>query len=251
MSWFEIDGHRINYEESGQGQPLLLLPGWGGILDELDDLRQELAHHFRVIAADLPGSGRSLPQPRTFTASYYRDDAILFLRMLDELEALPAHLVGFSDGGEYALIMGAERPGAVRSIAVWGAAGTIPDEPEVANAMFRLLDEPAPGLEEFAAYMSATYGENARPMLQSWAEALKVLIATGGDLSRSAAGNISCPVLLIAAAQDMFAPVATVAELATAIPNAELVTFDGRHALHREHPDRLIATVTDWLTRHS
>ena len=70
--------------------------------------------------------------------------------MLDELGALPAHLVGFSDGGDYALIMGAQKPVAALSIVTWGAGGALPDAPEMADAMFHLVDEPARGLEEFA-----------------------------------------------------------------------------------------------------
>jgi pimeloyl-ACP methyl ester carboxylesterase len=44
--------------------------------------------------------GRSGPQPRTYTPSYYEDAAAVFLAMLEALDASPAHLVGFSDGGD-------------------------------------------------------------------------------------------------------------------------------------------------------
>jgi valacyclovir hydrolase len=123
MAWFDHGDMRTYFEESGSGDPLLMLPGWGGTIDELAPLREALAPAFRVIAADVPGSGRSGPQPRTYTASYYRDDARAFLAMLDAIEASPACLVGFSDGGEYALLMATQRPDSVRSIVTWGAAG--------------------------------------------------------------------------------------------------------------------------------
>ena len=79
MPFFEHNGLRINYEESGQGAPLLIMPGWGGTIEELMPLRQALAANYRVIAADLPGCGKSEPQPREYTPSYYQDDARLFL----------------------------------------------------------------------------------------------------------------------------------------------------------------------------
>jgi len=251
MAWFDVDGCRIHYEESGEGPSLLLLPGWGGTIDEFGQLRAALSARFHVIAADLPGSGKSLPQPRAYTAAYCHEDAGRFLRMLDHLDALPAHLVGFSDGGEYALIMGAQQPEAASSIVTWGAAGVAPNAPEIADAMFDLVDDPAPGLEAFAAYMTAAYGDNARPMLQSWAQALKELMASGGDLSLSIAGHISCPVLLITAEHDVFAPPSAVAHLASVIPQADTVVTDGRHALHTERPDWLVDTVVGWLDRHA
>src|SRR5215218_10000008 len=100
MAWFDLGEARVYYEESGSGEPLLLLPGWGGTIDELAQLRETLSANFRVIAADLPGSGKSGPQPRTYTPTYYQDDAPVFLALLDGIGASPAHLVGFSDGGE-------------------------------------------------------------------------------------------------------------------------------------------------------
>ena len=46
----------------------MLLPGWGGSITKFNQLRRELGHGFRVIAVDLPGSGRSQPQPRQYQA---------------------------------------------------------------------------------------------------------------------------------------------------------------------------------------
>src|SRR5689334_16208763 len=105
MSLFNYADADVYYEASGAGDPVLLLPGWGGSIAELAPLREALAPKFRVIAADLPGSGKSGPQPRTFSPGYHEADARTFLALLDEIGASPAHLVGFSDGGEYALLM--------------------------------------------------------------------------------------------------------------------------------------------------
>src|SRR5215213_7721274 len=133
MAWFEHGDTRINYEEAGTGVPVLLLPGWGGTIDEFALLRAALATTFRVIAADLPGSGKSGPQPRTYTPSYYQDDAPIFLALLEALDTSPAHVAGFSDGGEYALLMAALRPAAVRSVVTWGAAGSMGTNLQIAD----------------------------------------------------------------------------------------------------------------------
>jgi valacyclovir hydrolase len=192
MAWFEHGEVRIYFEESGSGDPLLLLPGWGGTIDELAPLREALAPTFRVIAADVPGSGKSGPQPRTYTPSYYRDDALGFLAMLDAIGASPAHLIGFSDGGEYELLMAAHRPEAVRSVVTWGSAGALPQAPELTEAFSALIDDPLPPLADFSAYMKATYGEsNARVMAQSLAASLRAIMDAGGDISRSRAASIA------------------------------------------------------------
>src|SRR5580698_2336759 len=105
MPWHGRDGRRLYYEDTGRGDPVVLMPGWGGTIIELNPLRAALSSGFRVIAVDLPGSGRSEPQPRTYDADYYHDDALTILGLLDGLGVAAAHLVGFSDGGEEAVLI--------------------------------------------------------------------------------------------------------------------------------------------------
>ena len=252
MAWFDHGDMRVYFEESGRGDPLLLLPGWGGSIDELAPLREALAPTLRVIAADVPGSGKSGPQPRTYTASYYHDDARLLLALLDAIAATPAHLVGFSDGGEYALLMSVLRPDAVRSVVAWGSAGSLPDAPELTEAFASLVDDPIPPLAEFSAYMKAAYGESgARVMAQSEAAAMRAIMEAGGDISRSHAASIICPALLITGEDDFLATPALVSDMARAISLGEFVEAKGAgHAVHHDRPAWLSETVVGWLSNH-
>ncbi len=252
MAWFDHSRGRIYYEESGAGDPVLLLPGWGGSIEEFGPLREALTRSFRVIAADLPGSGKSGPQPREYTPTYFNDDANVCIAMLEALGASPAHLVGFSDGGEYALLMAVLQPAIARSIVTWGAGGRLPDAPELTDAMYNLIDSPIPPMQEFSQYMKSTYGEaNSRVMTQSFAKSLRAIMGAGGDISRSRAGNISCPALLITGEHDMFAPPPLVSETVGAIPAGKFLEVkDASHPLHHERSDWLVATVTDWLGKH-
>jgi pimeloyl-ACP methyl ester carboxylesterase len=249
MSWFEREGTRIYFEEHGDGTPLLFLPGWSESIDEFVDIRLRLAASFRVIAADLPGSGQSGPQPRQYTTTYYRDDASTFLTFLRELKATPAHVAGFSDGGEVALVMAIEDPAAVRSLAVWGAAGALVTPPRLIDAFQDVIDEPIEPLRELSEHLKHAYGEaNARVMSQSVASAWRRLAESGGDISRSGAASITCPVLLIAGEHDAFAPPGVVAKLAATLQGADFVELkDAGHVLHREHGPWLADTILGWL----
>ena len=252
MTWFDHGEARVYYEESGAGDPVLLLPGWGGTIDEFAQLREALSPRFRVIAADVPGSGKSGPQPRTYTPSYYRDDATVFLAMLDEIGASPAHLVGFSDGGEYELLMAALQPNAIRSVVAWGSAGALPNAPALTEAFSSLVDEPIPPLADFSAYMKAAYGEaNARVMAQTLASSLRAIMDAGGDISRSRAATISGPVLLITGEHDFLATPALVSTMAQAIPNGQFLEAKGAgHGVHHDQPEWLTETVVGWLSEH-
>lgn len=251
MAWYHHGEARVYYEESGSGDPLLLLPGWGGSIDELTPLRDALAPNFRVIAADLPGSGRSGPQPRTYTPAYLNDDALTLFAMLDELGASPAHLVGFSDGGEYGLLMAALKPDAIRSLVTWGSAGSLGNNVEMADAMYTLIDNPIPPMAAFSARMKDAYGEeNARVMTQSFGKTLRSVIEAGGDISRSLAPRIACPALLITGENDFLATPALVSDMANAIPGAEYVEAKGAtHPIHHEQPAWLVETIVTWLAK--
>src|SRR5262245_27240220 len=105
MSWFEHSSTQIYFEERGEGDPVLVLPGFTEGIDDLEGVIAPLAERYRVIAADLPGSGQSKPIPRSYTPEFYQEDATRMAALLAHLDVVPAHLVGFSDGGEVMLLM--------------------------------------------------------------------------------------------------------------------------------------------------
>ena len=60
----EADGFRIRYLEGGEGDPLVMLHGGGGLDTEFDESHEMLARGFRVIALEMPGWGET-PNDRT------------------------------------------------------------------------------------------------------------------------------------------------------------------------------------------
>jgi valacyclovir hydrolase len=254
MAWFEHGTSRIFYEEQGSGIPVLVLPGFSQGNEEFSHLREALVGAgYRIIAADLPGSGRSEPQPRTYTATYYEEDARSFAALLDHLATEPAHLVGFSDGAEVSLLMATLIPEGVRSVVVWGAAGVINDpDGRMRDAMYNIIDHPIPPLKPLHDFLVATYGEaSARVMTQSHVDALSDIIKGGGELSRSKADRITCPVLLISGEHDMFAAPELAAKLAARIPTAETLVVEGaEHNVYGERPEWLTQTIIDWVEKH-
>jgi len=254
MAWFEHNTSRIYYEEQGSGTPVLVLPGFAGSIEEFAALREALvAAGYRVIAADLPGSGRSEPQPRAYTATFFEDDARSFAALLQHQATGPAHLMGFSDGGDISLLMAALMPGVARSVVTWGAVGVLNDPSgQLREAMYNVVDRPIPPLQQFRDYLVATYGEaNARAMTQSVVGALSDIIKEGGELSLSKAGNITCPVLLIAGEHDMFAPPALASELAARIRTAEVLEAEGaEHNVYMDRPECLTQKILDWVGKH-
>src|SRR6267378_1026379 len=116
----DIGGHRTWFADSGgSGEPVLLLHG--GLSDSdllLDPLEPALADRFRVVAFDRRGHGRSADTD----APFFNDaTATETIAVIDKLIVGPAHLVGWSDGGNVALFVALRRPDLVRSLVLIGS----------------------------------------------------------------------------------------------------------------------------------
>jgi pimeloyl-ACP methyl ester carboxylesterase len=222
--------------------------------EEMQPLIAALSEHYRVIAADLPGSGRSLPQPRAFTPDFYHEDARHMAALLSHLNTGPAHVAGFSDGGEVALFMAIDMPELVRTLIVWGAAATLDIEglPVLLDSIGNVIDNPSEEQQGWSNYLKECYGEeNARATLRSWGAASRAIVEAGGDISLPRLGEISCPTLVLAGERDPFCPPHALSRLASSIPDAEWAELPGHgHTIHDDRPEWFSRTLLQWLARH-
>ena len=115
------NGIDIYYVEAGQGKPLILLdnamvstnPVWTAMPVAYASFLGTLAEHFRVIAPDTRGSGKSVHPGGPIPSALLADDVAALMEAL----ALDRPLIcGFSDGGETATLVGIRHPGSVRAI---------------------------------------------------------------------------------------------------------------------------------------
>jgi pimeloyl-ACP methyl ester carboxylesterase len=114
----EILNTKIYYEEYGQGMPLLLLSG-GGMTRSIKDFEKcipELSTHFRIIAPDTPGQGRS-ELPDTITYEVLTE---FISRLIDSLKLDSAYVMGWSDGGITGILLAAKRPDKVKKVIAVG-----------------------------------------------------------------------------------------------------------------------------------
>ena len=54
-----VNGLKINYEEKGEGELIVLLHGWGSNIKLFANLIDLLSKKYRVVAMDMPGFGES------------------------------------------------------------------------------------------------------------------------------------------------------------------------------------------------
>jgi pimeloyl-ACP methyl ester carboxylesterase len=131
----QVDGHRIAYLHGGQGEPLLLLHGFGANKDHWALVARLLTPHFRVIAPDLPGFGDS---SRLASARYGVEEQLARIAAFVAALGLDSfHLGGNSMGGYLATLYALRHPRQVKSLWLLAPAGVLSAEQ---SEMLRLLE---------------------------------------------------------------------------------------------------------------
>jgi pimeloyl-ACP methyl ester carboxylesterase len=84
------DGLRINYSDSGQGEPaLLFLPGWACDHTQVDPTAQLSAEHRRVVVLDWRGHGRSESSSADFGYKEMVEDALSVIEASGAQQVVP------------------------------------------------------------------------------------------------------------------------------------------------------------------
>ena len=96
----EVNGIKICYEIHGEGEPIILVHGWGGSKEDWFIQVKALSKYFKVIIFDNRGAGKSSRPNYPYTMDMYADDINDLLKFLNIEKT---HLLGESLGGMIAL----------------------------------------------------------------------------------------------------------------------------------------------------
>jgi pimeloyl-ACP methyl ester carboxylesterase len=261
MPILQIDGQTVYYEILGpsNGDPVVLMHGFLQVGRDLLALANSLTGAgYRVILPDLPGYGRSQPPGRRFThfdQNFYQHDATVmgtFLATLSHThsDGRRTHILGFSDGGEVALLMPILRPDLCRSVAAWGAIGAY--TPQLADYARNTMPHAAITPSVRARHP----GQHVERWQVEWIDAVCAIIDAGGDVSLTRAGEIACPLLLMVGEHDDLNPVASVQRFVEATnahkrpgerDNRHHVFAGAGHECHYDQPDAFLNVLLAFL----
>jgi pimeloyl-ACP methyl ester carboxylesterase len=115
---FTHDGVQLYYEVYGAGEPLLLVHGNGGSIGNLKAQIDHFRTRYKVIAMDSRDQGKSGDSPDKITYEKMTDD---LAALIDQLKTGPVNVLGWSDGGIQALLLGIRHPAKVKKIAAMAA----------------------------------------------------------------------------------------------------------------------------------
>ena len=238
----EYRGAHIHYVAYGHGDPVLLLHG--GLSNKLSWFSQIpwlVASGRRVVLVDTRGHGHSTPGNTKLNYQLFAEDA---LQVLDRLGIQCTDIIGWSDGGIIALLLGLEAPQRVGRIVAISAnfnpSGLIPEAHRVQDGTFNLSPK------KFTDWLRSWWsGAGARHAALE-AE-IKELWRTAPQLAHSDLKAITVSTLVIAGENDIVA-LSHSRELAQKLANGRLEIVPGAgHAAPITHARQINQLIASFL----
>ncbi len=227
-----INGIKINYEEKGEGELIVLLHGWGSNIKLFANLIDLLSKKYKVVAMDMPGFGESQEPPSAWCVDDYADFVIEFLKAYNTDKVM---LLGHSFGGRVIIKLNSCKnlPFEISKVILVDSAGILP--PKSNKKSFRtrwykfcrsilstkIMQKLAPeALEKLRVkYGSADYVA-ASPLMR------QVLVKTVNEDLEPLLPNIKCPTLLVWGVNDTATPLSDGEKMEKLIPDAGLVKLE-------------------------
>ena len=248
MSFIRVDDIQLAYEDTGLGQPVVLLHGYPFNRSLWTEQVSALSNSYRVITPDLRGLGESDSRPGAATMDRMAQDVA---ELLDHLEVSRAVVGGLSMGGYVALAFYKQFPSRVRALILADTRAQADTEEgkqtrfqqaekALAEGMAGIADSMLPKLltpetvskrpevvKRVRDMMLKTKPEGAAGALLGMAER---------DDQTPLLSQIACPALILVGREDPITPVADSDKMHREIAGSRLVVID--HAAHVSNLER-------------
>lgn len=255
MGLTKINGINLNVTVLGNGQPLILLHGIGGDHTQMEIIAKPLSKHFKTIALDCRGHGKS-DKPPSYTLQDHIND---ILGIMDHYQIENTFLLGVSMGSYIAQAVAIAAPQRIEKLVL-----TVPKSSGSTSSLDRLKKEHAKELEESGPHDTTlvllkymTYDPDAmkdhldlfhtRLSSKQFAAADEAL--TDFDF-RDGLPTVTAKTLVISGKHDGLNPPAEGKECASLIPDATFVEMKySGHAPLYEEQERYLKIVEDFLMK--
>ena len=219
-----------HYIEQGKGFPVILLHGNGEDSSYFLHQMKPFAQHFRVMAIDTRGHGKSPRGDRPFTIRQFAEDLLDFM---NQHAIEKAHILGFSDGGNIAMVFALAHPERVEKLILNGANLD-------ASGVKRKIQIPIE-----IGYRVARLFAGISSKAKKNAEMLGLMV-NDPNVKPEELSRIQCPTLIVAGDKDMIKDQHT-RLIAQSIPGAELSIIPGNHFVANQHPEAFNEVVLRFL----
>jgi len=184
-------GINMYYETYGQGEPLLIIHGNGGSINNFVNQVPYFSKSYKVILADSRAQGKSADAKDSLSYEMMTDD---LNALLDSLHLDSCYVIGWSDGGINGLLLAMRHPDKVKKLAVTGA-NLWPDTTAVDPFIYKWA----------MGYNAALSKKDSTPKLKNDLKLLH-LLSYEPHIKVEQLKLIQCPTLVIGGDHDVLLP---------------------------------------------
>ncbi len=234
----------IHYEVKGEGEPVLLIAGLGGVATHWNPQVETFSKAYKLVLHDHRGTGRSSKNKMTYSVPLLADDTVA---LMDHLKIDSAHIIGHSTGAAMTQAIALHHPQRIKSAVLSGGW-------PVADAFFQRSFEVRRGIlqnsgVELYIKSGATgmfppwwLAKNWQAVMANEPAAIaafpppEVMLARMSAICNWSPGEklaqIKCPTLITCAKDDMVTPLYYSEEMARLMPKASTYFFEkGGHGM--------------------
>jgi pimeloyl-ACP methyl ester carboxylesterase len=263
MPYQAVNGIQIYYEEQGAGEPLILINGLAFPMDLWFAQIQALSGHFRVIALDNRGIGRSGQPDEEYSIKQMASDTV---GLMTALGINKAHVAGLSMGGFIAQEIALSYPERVDRLVLiatgmGGARSRELSRPFWEKTMVEIQGKTPEQIYRIDLTMMTAPGFAARhadviekgvALRLKHIQPLHAFLRQSGACavfdSGARAGNISQPTMIILGDKDPIFPIPLAEDFRQTLPRAEMIVYENcGHAILLEKPDQLSRDIREFL----
>ncbi|GAA4732840.1 alpha/beta fold hydrolase [Flavisolibacter ginsenosidimutans] len=233
--FYNLRGFNMYAETYGQGQPLLIIHGNGGSIDNFVNQIPYFSKKYKVIVADSRAQGKSTDTGDSLSYEMMADD---YAALLDAMKIDSAFVIGWSDGGINGLLLSIRHPQKVKKLAVTGA-NLWPDT----TAVFQDVEDLV-----MPEYLSLKNNQNKNAQQKNNWKLMRLLIEEP-HISLESLHTISVPTLVIGGDHDVIKPEHTLL-IAQNIPNSYLwILPNSGHSTPLVYKDEFNQKIDDFFNR--
>lgn len=226
--FFNYNGTKIYYEDTGTGEPLLLLHNFFNTADSWKPYVEAYSKQFRTIAIDMMGHGRSDIYNKDDSTFRHGEYAKMIFALLDSLKLDKVNGIGASSGGSTLLYLNVMQPDRFKSVITVG--GHLYYSKQAREAISKL------GMDQF------------REWAKNWGQSLEkqeYLAKMFWEMRKFSEGEpsftpdklniIQAKWLVVLGDNDFVIPIQHALEMHQGIPNSRLwIVPNGNHLPHLE-----------------
>lgn len=251
---------KLNYKKLGEGEPLVILHGLFGMLDNWFTLGKKFTENFTVYLIDLRNHGQS-PHNDEWNYKIMSDDLLIFF---DEHNIEKASIIGHSMGGKTAMHFAGKYSGRVKKLVVVDIAPRFYPihHDTILTALLSIDLENLKSRNEADVMLSkyiSDFGtkqfllknlarkENDNTKFE-WKFNLPVIAKNIHEVGAETTGGSTAPTLFIRGEKSDYINQSDEAEIKKLYPNSDIVSINSGHWVHAEKPEEFYNAVIKFLT---